>query len=120
MSTFSIEFTTDNAAFEDPEEIPRILNTVIDRVQNGLYDGVLIDGNGNSVGRYAHDDGVKSVARVWEGFHLNFETDNYAFTYDTGDVASRVGEGAEDGRIFDFNGNSVGSFERDIDEAPSP
>lgn len=53
---FQVEFDTDNAAFDEvpASEIARILRRVADVVvQNGDFDGVVVDANGNVVGSYS-------------------------------------------------------------------
>ena len=52
---FTLQFTTDNAAFEDcPEaEIARILRNIADRVDQGSDEGVAMDANGNRVGTWS-------------------------------------------------------------------
>jgi hypothetical protein len=58
---FKVEFATDNAAFEDnaDAEVRRILVKVADEVgagyafnDGGKYGTVILDSNGNSVGRW--------------------------------------------------------------------
>ncbi|MET3996018.1 hypothetical protein ABID65_007690 [Bradyrhizobium sp. S3.9.2] len=56
MAKFKLEFTADNAAFDDQPatEIARILRKVADVVvQNGDLDGIVVDMNGNVVGSYS-------------------------------------------------------------------
>ncbi|UGY13757.1 hypothetical protein HAP48_0035075 [Bradyrhizobium septentrionale] len=53
---FQLEFDTDNAAFDElpATEIARILRKVADVVvHNGDFDGLVVDMNGNVVGRYS-------------------------------------------------------------------
>ena len=50
---FTIEFETDNAAFEDAAaEIARILRNVAAQVEVGRARGLAVDENGNSVGQF--------------------------------------------------------------------
>lgn len=49
---FTVTIDTANAAFEDPGELPRILQGIIDRVWNGDTDGSVRDVNGNRVGAF--------------------------------------------------------------------
>ena len=51
---FTLQFTTDNAAFEDcPEaEIARILRALAGKVERGETDGTVRDANGNRVGEW--------------------------------------------------------------------
>lgn len=54
-SYFSLQFETGNSAFDDApaSEIARILREIASRVEDqGVGDGNVIDGNGNSVGRF--------------------------------------------------------------------
>ena len=58
--TVSIRIDVDNAAFEDPEEIRRILEVASDKVTVWLekvpfpgHEAALVDTNGNSVGTVA-------------------------------------------------------------------
>ena len=46
----TIEIETDNAAFENPSEVKRILKAWLNRGHHKLDDGKLMDINGNSVG----------------------------------------------------------------------
>lgn len=50
----TITINTDNAAFEGPycqHEVARILSELATKIKrNGIYDGNLRDGNGNTVG----------------------------------------------------------------------
>ncbi len=59
MTTFQIHISTDNAAFEDDSEIPRILRKIADDIDNGrdisMFQTIL-DANGNNVGRYGLED----------------------------------------------------------------
>jgi hypothetical protein len=48
-----IEFSTDNAAFDDERvEVVRILQLIAARVENGDVSGVIRDSNGNRVGQW--------------------------------------------------------------------
>jgi len=50
-----IEFTTDNAAFEeDPEdEIAEVLHNIGRAIRSGATQGVILDRNGNRIGAWA-------------------------------------------------------------------
>jgi hypothetical protein len=53
---FRLYITTDNAAFEDPGELPRILRKIASDIEDGRDIGhfqTILDANGNDVGRYA-------------------------------------------------------------------
>jgi hypothetical protein len=50
-----IQFSTDNAAFEDngrEEEIARILRRIADKIESGAVAGTARDSNGNRVGTF--------------------------------------------------------------------
>lgn len=56
---FQLYITTDNDAFEDEGEIPRILREVADDIEAGGAPSMfqtILDANGNDVGRYALKD----------------------------------------------------------------
>lgn len=55
MSTFTVKIDTDNAAFDDPSEIARILKSIAADCENGAPSNytTIRDVNGNDVGRYA-------------------------------------------------------------------
>jgi len=46
----TIEFNSDNAAFDDESEIKRVLLQAIQKICQGKDDGKLMDINGNKVG----------------------------------------------------------------------
>lgn len=52
-TTFTMEINCSNAAFDNPDELPRLIHSVADRIAayntTGAY---IIDANGNNVGRY--------------------------------------------------------------------
>lgn len=48
----TIDIKTDNAAFEDDQELFDILNTVVNGVTTGKKTGNLRDSNGNTVGKF--------------------------------------------------------------------
>jgi hypothetical protein len=50
-----INFQTDNAAFSDDKsfETIRILNTVINKIEEGENDGKIFDINGNKIGEWS-------------------------------------------------------------------
>ncbi|MFA6282315.1 MAG: hypothetical protein WCY05_07440 [Candidatus Omnitrophota bacterium] len=49
----TIDIKTDNAAFEDSEEMGRILRIVVTKITtNGDTEGLLRDSNGNTVGKF--------------------------------------------------------------------
>lgn len=55
MSTFSVHFETDNAAFQDgdgPAEIARILRRVADLVELNRTSNPVYDINGNALGQF--------------------------------------------------------------------
>jgi hypothetical protein len=58
MGKFTLEFNTDNAAFEDDanSEPARILQEVYLKVADGYAYGPCIDVNGNTVGRWFFTD----------------------------------------------------------------
>lgn len=49
-----IEFSTGNAAFDEygDYEVKRILAKIIEQVENGYEDGVIMDINGNKIGEW--------------------------------------------------------------------
>ena len=49
---FELEFDTDNAAFDDPTEIQRLLGVMSQRIGEGETSGSLFDINGNRIGFY--------------------------------------------------------------------
>lgn len=49
---FGLEFRTENEAFEDEREIPRILKLVASQVERGSRSGLILDSNGNTVGNW--------------------------------------------------------------------
>ena len=56
---FRLYITTDNAAFEDPSELPRILRKISMDIEDGKdvsHFQTILDVNGNDVGRYALKD----------------------------------------------------------------
>ena len=50
---FKLEFSTDNAAFEDSLEVVRILERIAQNVKGGDTFGAVKDSNGNTVGRWS-------------------------------------------------------------------
>ena len=52
----TIKFKTDNAAFEESfsGEVARILNQIIERVEDGDDSGVIMDSNGNKIGEWSY------------------------------------------------------------------
>lgn len=76
---FILEITdTDGSAFEDVNEIPRILAEVGEKIKQGVTESSIFDLNGNKVGFWK--GGVKEslpatttkVGDSWYGFHQNF------------------------------------------------
>lgn len=56
---FQLEIETDNAAFRDDSgELPRLLRTVADLVNDGHAEGAIIDTNGLRVGTFWFGDGT--------------------------------------------------------------
>lgn len=56
---FQLQLTADNAAFEDPGELPRILRGIAADIEADKDIGffqTIFDVNGNDVGRYALKD----------------------------------------------------------------
>jgi len=55
--TMQIKFSTENAAFQDDDcphiEIARILKRIAEQVEVGMKSGVIMDINGNKVGRWS-------------------------------------------------------------------
>ena len=51
---FTLQFETDNAAFENypAAEAARILREVADKVQDGTHEKAIIDINGNTIGGF--------------------------------------------------------------------
>lgn len=47
-----INIETNNAAFEDPDELPRLLLEIVDRINQGETQGIIRDTNGNKVGSW--------------------------------------------------------------------
>jgi len=54
MARFTLNFSTDNAAFDDfaEREIANILRNVAERFTNGQVEGSIQDHNGNTVGSF--------------------------------------------------------------------
>ena len=52
---FKLEFETGNAAFDETEEISRILRDVARRIETGATSGKIRDTNGNAVGSFSFD-----------------------------------------------------------------
>ena len=50
---FKLEFSTDNAAFEDSLEVVVILERIAQKVKGGDTFGAVKDSNGNTVGRWS-------------------------------------------------------------------
>ena len=58
---FELQFKTDNAAFDCKRiEVKRILEEVALKVEWGIYDGVIQDNNGNTIGYYNLEEGEES------------------------------------------------------------
>jgi hypothetical protein len=55
MKTFDLYFSMDNDAFEDDEEVSRILTRVAKSFSQGSTIGTIHDSNGNSVGEWSVD-----------------------------------------------------------------
>ncbi len=51
---FKLEIDTDNAAFEDPSEVPRMLREAALKIEQGKTSGKLRDLNGNICGYWEH------------------------------------------------------------------
>jgi hypothetical protein len=51
-----ITINTDNAAFDDPGELPRIIRVAADLVTRNRLDRPLLDVNGNTVGHITTED----------------------------------------------------------------
>ena len=47
-----IKLNTDNQAFEDNQEIERILQEAVKKIASGISQGILRDYNGNKVGQF--------------------------------------------------------------------
>ena len=47
-----INFKTDNAAFEDPNEIGRVIRMIATQIDSGKTSGIIRDSNGNKVGKF--------------------------------------------------------------------
>lgn len=65
MNTFTLTIDTDNAAFDNPYELPRLIAQVAEDVADMDNDGLLashtrsvLDVNGNRVGSWAIKDGA--------------------------------------------------------------
>lgn len=58
MTTFTVHFNVDSAAFgDDPSsEASRILHLVAEKVWRGNLEGVCIDANGNAVGDFTYNE----------------------------------------------------------------
>jgi hypothetical protein len=52
---FILKFKIDNSAFSEGKDIEtvRILKTIINKIENGYYNGKVIDINGNKIGEYS-------------------------------------------------------------------
>ena len=49
---FKMKFQTENAAFENDQEVVRILKEVAEKIKNGASGGKIRDINGNTVGSW--------------------------------------------------------------------
>lgn len=49
---FKLEIDTENAAFEDPSEVPRMLREAAKKIDGGQMSGKLRDINGNICGEW--------------------------------------------------------------------
>ena len=49
---FRLQFKTDNAAFEDSQEIGDILRSIASKIDNGQTSGYVRDSNGNNIGEW--------------------------------------------------------------------
>ena len=47
-----INIETENEAFDNPSELPRILLEIVDRINQGETQGIIRDINGNKVGSW--------------------------------------------------------------------
>lgn len=47
-----MEIATDNMAFDDPTELPRILKKVAQQIEDGVLNAPVYDINGNRVGEW--------------------------------------------------------------------
>ena len=56
-AVFTLTIKTDNAAFEDTGELPRILRIVTSCIEEGFESGKVRDINGNTVGTYTLTEG---------------------------------------------------------------
>ena len=56
MSRFKIIMNVDNSAFDGNDEVVRILNGIIHKLENGATDTIIIDVNGNKVGSWGYTD----------------------------------------------------------------
>ena len=48
----TINIKTENEAFDDPNELPRLLLEIVDRINQGETEGIVRDINGNKVGEW--------------------------------------------------------------------
>jgi hypothetical protein len=48
-----LEIETTNAAFDDPNEVPRLLREVATKIEAGKDGGIIRDVNGNKVGGWS-------------------------------------------------------------------
>lgn len=53
---FSLTIETDNAAFEDPDELGRLVARAAEQIAAGRTEAPVIDQNGNTVGRWTLDE----------------------------------------------------------------
>ena len=54
MEQFTLVIDTNNAAFEDPGEVPRILRELARKIEEcGSLIGTIHDSNGNGVGKFS-------------------------------------------------------------------
>jgi len=60
MKRFSLQFTCNNAAFDDAaeQEIASLLENVADQLKNGRLAGVIRDRNGSTIGHYEFVSGL--------------------------------------------------------------
>lgn len=52
MAEFTCTINTDKPAFDDPDELPRLLRQITYRIENLHTFGPVFDINGNGVGRW--------------------------------------------------------------------
>lgn len=49
---FQVSINLDNAAFDNPDELPQLLENIAKQIRDGKLEAVVVDSNGNRVGKW--------------------------------------------------------------------